>query len=159
MGKKVERYSDIIDLPHHQSVRRPHMSVYNRAAQFAPFAALTGYDQMVQDTAGMQLNDEKKVLSDDARRVLDEKLQILRKHLKEQPEIEVIFYDDKAGVNGGAYRFVSGNLKKFEESSAVLVLDQNLKINCENILNIQGEVFTKYYKESVIRMAPVKVSR
>ena len=145
MGKKVERYSDIIDLPHHQSVRRPHMSVYNRAAQFAPFAALTGYDQMVQDTAGMQLNDEKKVLSDDARRVLDEKLQILRKHLKEQPEIEVVFYDDKAGVNGGAYRFVIGNLKKVEESPVVLVLDQNLKINCEDILSVQGEIFAPYF--------------
>ena len=83
MGKKTERYSDIINLSHHQSVRRPHMSVYNRAAQFAPFAALTGYDQMVQDTAGMQLNDEKRVLSDDVRRVLDEKLQILREHAKE----------------------------------------------------------------------------
>ena len=151
MGKKVERYSDIINLPHHQSVRRPHMSVYNRAAQFAPFAALTGYDQMVQDTAGMQLNDEKRVLSDDARRVLDEKLQILRKHLKEQPEIKVIFYDDKAGVNGGAYRFVSGNLKKFEENPAMLILDKNLKISCEGILSIQGEVFTKYYERALIR--------
>ena len=145
MGKKVERYSDIIDLPHHQSMRRPHMSVYNRAAQFAPFAALTGYDQMVQDTAGMQLNDEKRVLSDDVRRVLDEKLQILREHLKEQPEIEVIFYDDKAGVNGGAYRFVSGNLKKFEESPAVLILDSNLKINCADILRVQGKIFAPYF--------------
>ena len=145
MGKKAERYSDIIDLPHHQSMRRPHMSVYNRAAQFAPFAALTGYDQMVQDTAGMQLNDEKRVLSDDARRVLDEKLQILREHLKDRPEIEVIFYDDKAGVNGGAYRFARGNLKKFEENPAMLILNQNLKINCEDILSIQGEVFAEYY--------------
>ena len=149
MSKKVERYSDIIDLPHHQSVRRPHMSVYNRAAQFAPFAALTGYDQMVQDIAGMHLNDEKRVLSDDARRVLDEKLQILRKHLKEQPEIEVIFYDDKAGVNGGVYRFVSGNLKKFEESPAILILDQNVKIKCEDIWAIQCEILTKYYERAI----------
>jgi len=121
------------------------MTNYNRAAQFAPFAALTGYDQMVQDTAGMRLNDEKRVLSDDARRVLDEKLQILRKHLKEQPEIEVVFYDDKAGVNGGAYRFVSGNLKKFEENPAVLILDSNLKINCADILSVQGEIFAPYF--------------
>ena len=150
MGKKAERYSDIIDLPHHQSARRPHMSVYNRAAQFAPFAALTGYDQMVQDTAGMQLNDEKKVLSYDARQVLDEKLQILREYLKEHPEIEVIFYDDKAGVNGGAYRFVSGNLKKFEERPVALILEQNLKINCADILSVQGEIFTQYYEKSLI---------
>ena len=51
MGKKVERYSDIIDLPHHQSGRRPHMSVYNRAAQFAPFAALTGHEEAIEETA------------------------------------------------------------------------------------------------------------
>lgn len=159
MGKKGERYSDIIDLPHHQSVRRPHMSVYNRAAQFAPFAALTGYDQMVQDTAGMRLNDEKRMLSDDARRVLDEKLQILRKHLKEQPKIEVIFYDDKAGVNGGAYCFVSGNLTKFEESPPMLILDQNLKINCEDILSIQGEIFAQYYEESLMGAPSVKESQ
>ena len=73
MGKKAERYSDIINLPHHQSVRRPHMSVYNRAAQFAPFAALTGYDQMVQDTARMRLDDEKRVIGDDEKRMLDER--------------------------------------------------------------------------------------
>ena len=74
MGKKAERYSDIIDLPHHQSVRRPHMSVYNRAAQFAPFSALTGYGQMVQDIAGMRWNEEKRGLGDDVRRILDEQL-------------------------------------------------------------------------------------
>ena len=55
MGKKMERYSDIIDLPHHQSGRRPHMPNYNRAAQFAPFSALVGYEQMVQDTVDISI--------------------------------------------------------------------------------------------------------
>ena len=68
MGKKVERYSDIIDLPHHQSVRRPHMPNYNRAAQFAPFAALVGYDEMVADAVGMRLSEKKKELGEDDKR-------------------------------------------------------------------------------------------
>ena len=68
MGKKVERYSDIIDLPHHQSVRRPHMANYNRAAQFAPFAALVGYEQMVQNTVNMQLMEYKEMLQVDGDR-------------------------------------------------------------------------------------------
>ena len=144
MGKKVERYSDIIDLPHHQSGRRPHMPVYNRAAQFAPFAALVGYDQMVQDTAGMRLNEQKKELGDDDKQVLDEKLQLLKNHLKEQPEIEVVFYDDQAGVMGGAYRFISSNLKKIEKEPSVLILESNIQINCGDILSIQGDFLDKY---------------
>ena len=141
MSKKVERYSDIIDLPHHQSVRRPHMPNYNRAAQFAPFAALVGYDQMVQDTAGMRLNEQKKELGDDDKRVLDEKLQVLKRHLKEQPEISVIFYDDQAGVKGGAYCCIRGKLKKIEEYPAMLILKQGMQIKCADILCIQEETF------------------
>lgn len=69
MSKRVERYSDIIDFPHHQSVRRPHMSVYNRAAQFVPFAALVGYDQMVQDAADILLLDKRVILSEDQKAI------------------------------------------------------------------------------------------
>ena len=143
MGKKVERYSDIIDLPHHQSGRRPHMSVYNRSAQFAPFAALVGYEQMVQDAADTLLHEKKKELGEDDKRLLDEKIQILRRHLKEQPEIEVIFYDDKARVESGAYRLVSGRLKKIEEYLCVLVLECNIRIKYEDIIDIQGGFFDK----------------
>ena len=58
MGKKVERYSDIINLPHHQSVRRPHMTNYNRAAQFAPFSALVGYETLLHKVIDMRLNEK-----------------------------------------------------------------------------------------------------
>ena len=68
MSKKVERYSDIIDLPHHQSVRRPHMPNYNRAAQFAPFSALVGYEEMVQNTVNKQLMEYKEMLQVDGDR-------------------------------------------------------------------------------------------
>ena len=140
MGKKVERYSDIIDLPHHQSVRRPHMPNYNRAAQFAPFAALVGYDEMVADAVGMRLSEKKKELGEDDKRVLDEKLQILQKYLKEQPEIEVIYYDNQPKMKGGTYRLISGKLKKIEKHPPILILDQNIRIFYSDIINIQGQI-------------------
>ena len=71
---KQSRYSDIIDLPYHQSIYRPHMTVYNRAAQFAPFAALVGYDEMVQDTAEYRLLNQRIILSEDEKAILDRKL-------------------------------------------------------------------------------------
>lgn len=74
MGKQCSRYSDIIDLPHHQSIYRPHMTVYNRAAQFAPFAALTGYDQMVKDAADLLLVNQKIILSEDEKIIWDKNM-------------------------------------------------------------------------------------
>ena len=144
MGKKVERYSDIIDLPYHQSMRRPHMPNYNRAAQFAPFAALVGYGQMVQDTADILMNDKKKLLTEDAKQFLDKKLQILKKHSMESPVIEVIYYNNYAGVNRGKYCVVSGKLKKIVDYPSVLILGKNVQILCSDILDIHGQIFEKY---------------
>lgn len=72
------RYEDIIHLPHHQSDCRPKMSVQDRAAQFAPFAALVGYEQMVQETEGVLLADRRRMLSEDEKSGLDRKMQILQ---------------------------------------------------------------------------------
>ena len=138
MGKKVERYSDIIDLPHHQSVRRPYMASYNRAAQFAPFSALVGYEDMVQDTVSLQAMEKKKVLGEDDRKVLDEKLQILWKHVEESPEIKIVFY------NESSVRSVIGNLKRIKEYPLQLIFEQGMQIDGEDILSIQGIIFKKY---------------
>ena len=146
MGKKVERYSDIIDLPHHQSVRRPHMTNYNRAAQFAPFSALVGYADLVQDASVMLLNDKKDLLSEDAKQTLDIKFEILRHHLSEQPTIEIIYYDGNAGTKGGMYCAITGMLKKIEEYPPRLILEEGKQVNCEDILDIYGQVFEKYLK-------------
>ena len=69
MSKKVERYSDIINLPHHQSVRRPHMTNYNRAAQFAPFSALVGYERLIQEATDISANDKQRLFSKNRKEV------------------------------------------------------------------------------------------
>ena len=95
------RYEDIIHLPHHQSECRPKMSVRDRAAQFAPFAALVGYEQMVQETEGVLLADRRRMLSEDERSGLDQKMQILQEQIAVHPEIEVTYFTENE--MGGAY--------------------------------------------------------
>lgn len=138
MSKSSERYSDIIDLPHHQSVRRPHMSVYNRAAQFAPFAALVGYDQMVQDTADILLLDQRVILNEDQKGILDEKIRVLQKYLAETPEIKVIYFDESLSQFGGIYVEYIGQIKRvFQYPSKIIFLDGK-EIMIEDIIDIKS---------------------
>ena len=141
MSKNSGRYSDIIDLPHHQSVYRPHMTVYNRAAQFAPFAALVGYDQMVQDTADILLLDQRVLLSEDQKGILDEKLKILQEHLSEMPEIHIIYFDENSNELGGGYISCFGAIKKVEYYPDRIVMADKKEILVSDILEMDGEVF------------------
>lgn len=136
---KQSRYSDIIDLPHHQSIYRPHMSVYNRAAQFAPFAALVGYDEMVQDTADILLLDKRIILSEDAKCLLDLQLQGIREKIDLNPEIKIIYFDEKANKLGGGYALHSGKVKRIEEYPAMLVFGDGKKVLVEDIVQIENE--------------------
>ena len=136
---KQSRYSDIIDLPHHQSIYRPHMKVYNRAAQFAPFAALVGYDEMVQDTADILLLDKRVILSEDARSLLDAKLQGIKEIINQNPEIKIVYFDENANKLGGGYALYSGKVKKIEEYSAMLVFLDGKKVLIEDIIQIENE--------------------
>ena len=136
MGKKVERYSDIIDLPHHQSVRRPHMPNYNRAAQFAPFAALVGYEKMVQDTADIRLLDKRIILSEDQKNILDEKLKRLKLQMSERPEIQVLYFDEIANDLGGGYISYSGTLRRIEEYPDRLIMMDRKEIYICDIIDM-----------------------
>lgn len=138
MGKQ-SRYSDIIDLPHHQSIYRPHMTVYNRAAQFAPFAALVGYDEMVQDTADILLLDKRIILSEDAKSLLDAQLQGIRERINLNPEIKIVYFDEIANKLGGGYVLYSGKVKRIEEYPATLVFLDGKKVLVEEIIQIENE--------------------
>ena len=138
MGKQ-SRYSDIIDLPHHQSIYRPHMTVYNRAAQFAPFAALVGYNEMVQDTADILLLDKRIILSEDAKCLLDVQLQGIREKIDLNPEIKIVYFDEKVNKLGGGYALHSGKVKKIEEYPAMLVFLDGKKVLIEDIIQIENE--------------------
>lgn len=144
MGKNMDikidihEYDDIIDLPHHQSATRPHMSVHDRAAQFSPFAALTGYEAAVSETA--RLTEGKIELDEDAREALDEKLQFLQESAGGQ-QVSVTYFQPDIRKKGGAYLSVSGIIKKINTYERVIVLEDGTTISVDDILDIQSEIF------------------
>ena len=103
MGK----YDDIINLPHHVSQTRPQMSMIDRAAQFSPFAALTGYDAAIKETG--RLTDTKLEIGDEERDVLDRKQQYLQKIVADRPEITITYFVPDEKKAGGSYTSLTGN--------------------------------------------------
>jgi len=138
----TNQYDDIINLPHHVSAPRPHMPVLDRAAQFSPFAALTGYEAAVKETA--RLTDEQVELDEDSKAALEMKLQILSDELSNHPEVEITYFQSDAKKGGGAYINAIGTIKKIDEYERVLLMMDGTKIPIEAIIEIEGELFQAY---------------
>lgn len=129
------RYDDIINLPHHVSSTRPQMPMIDRAAQFQPFRALTGYEDAVHETA--RQTDEKPELTEDENALLDMKLQRLAEELPSQPCVTLTWFRPDKKKTGGAYVTTTGQLKKIDDFTGVLILLGGERIVIENILDIQ----------------------
>ena len=132
-------YEDIINLPHHISKTRPQMSMIDRAAQFSPFAALTGYDAAIQETG--RLTDEKIYLGEEAKTVLDRKQHYLSDIISVQPEITVTYFLPDERKSGGSYLSVTGKLKRIDEYERMMILTDGKKIPLDDIMNIESELF------------------
>ena len=132
-------YEDIINLPHHVSKTRPQMSMLDRAAQFSPFAALTGYDAAIKETG--RLTDEKIELGEEAKAALDRKQAYLMEMIGEQPEISITYFLPDARKSGGAYVTITGNLKRFDEYERLLILTDGRKIPMDDIADIECDLF------------------
>lgn len=132
-------YSDIINLPHHVSKTRPQMSMLDRAAQFSPFAALTGYDAAIKETG--RLTDEKIELDEDTKAALDMKQSYLIEIIDEQPEISVTYFLPDTRKSGGAYVTTTGKLKRFDEYERLLILTNGKKIPMDDIADIECDLF------------------
>lgn len=130
-----DQYEDIINLPHHVSEKRPHMSNYDRAAQFSPFAALTGYDSAIAETA--RLTDQRIELSDDRIEAIDAVLRVVGENIDSKPEIEVVYFKQDAKKDGGAYLTVTGNIKKINEIEKTLLFTDGRVIPILDILSIR----------------------
>lgn len=133
-------YDDIIHLPHHVSKRHPQMSLYNRAAQFAPFAALTGHDAAIEETA--RLTDVQQELTQGERDVLNRKMNYLL-HTDGIPVVEITYFQPDKRKAGGAYRTVSGTVKKVDDAAGAVVLTDGTIIPLDAVSDIKGEVFDK----------------
>ena len=132
-------YDDIINLPHHVSSSRPHMSSIDRAAQFSPFAALTGYDDAVKETARLT---EKRVELDESRKAaLNDRLCIIQDTLVEQPTVIITYFQPDKKKSGGAYVTATGSVKKIDKYVRTVLMHDTTKIPIDEIISIDGEMF------------------
>lgn len=132
-------YDDIIHLPHPTSRKHPRMSAHDRAAQFAPFAALTGYDSSIAEAA--RLTNRKIELDEYSKDALNEKLSVIQEQLDIQPEVSVTYFQSDHKKSGGSYITATGCVKKIDTYEHVLVFRDAKKIPIEDIFAIEGELF------------------
>lgn len=132
-------YDDIIRLPHPTSQRHPRMPVSDRAAQFSPFAALSGHGAAIAETA--RVTRERMELDEDEKALLDERLQMLRKQAPLRPEIAVTWFLPDKKKAGGSYVTAAGRLQKFSEAEGTMTLEDGTAIPLADIAGLEGELF------------------
>ena len=137
------KYDDIIDLPHPVSEKYPRMTMSQRAAQFNPFAALTGYEEEVEEAG--RFTDEERCLTEDSLNVLNEALTVLKMKIREKPEATVCYFEPDEKKDGGAYRCITGKVRKIDVLQGKLHLGQTA-IDMNRILSIETEPETEYEK-------------
>lgn len=134
-------YEDIIHLPHPVSKKHPQMSIADRAAQFSPFAALTGYNEVVKETA--RLTENYREMDEEGKRILDQKLQWLRSAGVEEQEVTITYFLPDDYKEGGAYVEVSGFIKKFDTQNRQLIMMDGTEIDVDYIEDITSEEIQK----------------
>ena len=135
--KQKTNYEDIINLPHHVSSKRPQMPMLDRAAQFSPFAALTGYDDAIRETG--RLTDEKITLDDYEKEAINAKLQFIMSHLGENRKVKLTYFEPDEKKEGGKYVELDCTIKKIDEYERQLIILNGKKIPIENLLDIELE--------------------
>lgn len=133
-------YDDIIDLPHYEPKHHPRMSLLNRAIQFAPFAALTGHGDAIQETA--RHTDDLQDLDESKIDELNRKMEILRMRVKEKPKITITYFQNDEKKSGGKYSMLSSKLLKINEYEGVLFFENGASIAIHSIFDIDGKIFS-----------------
>ena len=136
----MNQYENIINLPHHVSPTRPQMPMSDRAAQFAPFAALTGYDAAIKETG--RLTDEKIELDEEALTALDMKYQFLMDALDDAPEVTITYFQPDERKAGGKYVSAVGVVRKVDDFERRITMQDGTKIPMDDVISIDGELFS-----------------
>ena len=130
----MDSYRDIIDLEHPDSKTHPRMPMANRAAQFAPFAALTGYEEAIAETG--RLTESRLERSDDDNHILNERIHQLIAIENSHPEVTLTFFERDPHKEGGRYLTVTGKLKRIDETEGLIILDDGLAIAMSDLLRL-----------------------
>ena len=131
------KYDDIINMPHHISKKHPRMSLENRSAQFAPFAALTGYEDEVEETA--RITDKKIEITDEIKSTINMRLQIIQEKINTKPKVTIKYFIPDNKKEGGSYKIVTSNVMKIDKYKQTIVLKDKTEIPINFITNINIE--------------------
>ena len=140
--KNSGKYEDIIRLPHRDpTARHPRMTMMNRAAQFAPFAALKGFEESIGETA--RFTDTRPELSDDAKEMLDRKLGLLQTVIRREPAVTVTYFRPDARKSGGACVTFTDEVLRLDQEKRLLYLRAHAEIGLDDLLDLAGDLFTE----------------
>lgn len=139
----MDNYKDIINLPHHVSKKHPQMTLENRAAQFAPFAALTGFDDQVEETS--RLTNNRIELEDEFKIIISEKIKYLVENKDKNNEVIITYFVPDKLKEGGEYIDKKGKIRKINIIENIIILEDNTEIMINEIIDITGDVFNLMY--------------
>lgn len=144
----TKRYDDIICFQHPTSSTHPRMEPFGRAAQFSPFAALTGFEGTIRETT--RLTDAKAELDEDKIAALDMKLRFLADHLSECPEVSIIYFKADDKKEGGSYKEVTGIVKKIDTYEKTVMMTDTTVIPITDIFEITGTHPSTFYEKGAV---------
>ncbi len=133
-SQEMDKYQDMVHLPHHMSKTHAHMPVQDRAAQFAPFAALSGHYEAVKETA--RLTEERIEPDESCKEILDRKLKEIVEKLKEEPVITITYFVPDAQKAGGSYVTKIGGAKRIDACERILFLTDGTRIMLDEVIKI-----------------------
>lgn len=133
------KYDDIINLEHHVSKTHRQMSIEERSAQFAPFAALTGYEDEVKETE--RITERMIEITEDIRSILDEKIRLIQNKIAEQPNVTITYFVPDINKQGGKYQTINGIIRKIDNYEKKLILTSNIEICIKDIIEISSNIF------------------
>lgn len=139
----MNNYNDIINLDRPVS-KHPHLSIDSRASQFAPFAALVGYDEQVKETA--RLTDKKIEIDDGLREIINNKLNYINEHIKENIEVSITYFVKDSKKNGGKYITKIGVVKRIDSVHETIKFIDNEVVYMKDVINITGSNFISSFE-------------
>lgn len=139
MGK----YDTIINLPYNGVKKHTKMTLEERSAQFAPFAALTGYEGQIKEKA--RLTNERIELDEEIKVILDTKIQIINENISNNSKVEITYFVPDNKKAGGEYVSVTDIVKKIDNFNRCIVMENNIKIPIDEIIDINGEMFNNIF--------------
>lgn len=131
----MNKYQDIIKIEHYEPKRHKRMSIANRAAQFAPFAALTGYNDAVNEVG--RITNEQIMLSEDEREIINEKIRKIKENIKNKPTIKITYFIADLFKDGGSYVTIKEIVRRIDEGRQLIILNNKKEIKMRDIIEIE----------------------